>query len=187
MNYVKHILLPDEKILYDCHVHPKVLVPGMLILGIAAFILHEAANTGGGNSFLLNFAYWLGTHAPSTAGFYNTLARWQSASPSVALEIKVVALVVALAGFSRLMRALVLMQTTELVVTDQRVIAKMGLMTVITLEIDRRRIAGVTVDQSFLGQIMGYGSLYIQGFTTSIGGLPDMVNPHMVERFVNFK
>lgn len=187
MSYVKHILMPGEKILYDGHVHPKVLVPGALILGIAAFILIEASHSGGGHSYLLNFTYWLGSHFTFTAGLYNTLRHWQHITPNISPEMKVLALVIALFGFSRMMQGLVLMQTTELVITDIRVIAKVGLMTITTLEMDRRRIAGVTIDQSFIGRIMGYGHVFIQGFTSSIGGLPALVHPRMIEQFINMR
>src|SRR5476649_1029525 len=112
------------------------------------------------------------------------LYHWQAASPNIALEIKVVALVIAVFGFSKMMEALVLIQTTELVVTDKRIIAKTGLMTVMTVEMDRNRVSGVTVQQSFTGRIMNYGYVHIQGFTTSIGDLPVLVNPHLVEKFV---
>src|SRR5208282_6264888 len=54
MHYVKHILMPNEKVLYDSRVHPRVLVPGMLVLGVAAFILHVSAHTGHWHSILLS-------------------------------------------------------------------------------------------------------------------------------------
>jgi hypothetical protein len=184
MNYVKHILLPTEQVLYDGHVHPTVLVPGLILLGIAAWILTESGNTGGAHSILIGFTYYLATYSSFMADIYSKLSHWQQASPNIALDLKVVALGVGLYGFTRLATALVLMETTELVVTDQRVIAKTGVFTVITVEMDRRRIAGVTVYQTVPGRIMGYGYVMIQGFTSHIGGLPPMVNPHLVERFV---
>jgi uncharacterized membrane protein YdbT with pleckstrin-like domain len=184
MSYVKHILLPNEQVLYDGHVHPTVLLPGAIRLGIAALLLMASTNTGGGHSWLLSFAYNLGQVAYWTRGFYNTLAHWQVINPNIAIEIKVLALIIALAGFARFMNGVISMQTTELIVTDKRIICKTGVLTITTVEMDRTRVAGVIVDQSFLGRIMGYGHIYIQGFTSNIGGLPPMANPHMVERFV---
>jgi hypothetical protein len=184
MSYVKHILLPGEEILYDGHVHPRVLLPGLLWLGFAALILTEAYGTGSGNSWLLGMSRSLAGHFPSTYGLYKMLWRWEQLSPYVALEIKIIALGIALYGFSRLMQQLAIMQTTELVVTNLRIIAKTGIMTVITLEMDRRRVAGVRVNQTFIGRIMGYGDVTIQGFTSSISGLPAIVNPHLLEKFV---
>jgi hypothetical protein len=122
---------------------------------------------------------------PATAGLYKMLWHWQSVSPDISLEIKVVALGIALFGFYKLATQLTIMQTTELMVTNLRIIAKTGVFTVVTLEMDRRRVSGVTIYQSLPGRIMGYGNIYIQGFTSSIGGLPIMVNPHLVERFVS--
>ncbi len=186
MSYVKHILLPDEQVLYDGHVHPSVLVPGALLLGFAAWMLMEATSNGEhSHSLLLRLTFFLADNFPSTAGLYNTLEHWQERSPNTAIEVKIIAGGIALWGFNKLMQGLILMQSTELIVTDLRVIAKAGLMTITTVEMDRRRIAGVTVYQTFIGRIMGYGNIYIQGFTSSIGGLPVMVNPHLVERFLS--
>jgi len=185
MSYVKHILLPDEHILYEGHVHPKVLFPGMVLLGITAWILYLCEHSPGGHSYLTIFAYWLARNFPSTEGFYRTIDHWQQLSPLISPEVKIIALGVALWGFSKLMRGLVSMQTTELVVTEHRIVAKVGLMTVITLEMDRRRVAGIMIDQSFIGRIMGYGHIFIQGYTSSIGGLPPMVNPRLIEQFIS--
>ncbi len=185
MHYIQHILLPNEEVLYDGHVHPRVLLPGLLLMGLAALILMQAAGTGDSPPVLLKTVYWLTQYFPSINGFYTMLWRWQNASPNTALEIKVIALFFALCGFMRLAYQFIIMQTTELVVTNRRIIAKTGILTVITLEMDRNRVAGVTVDQSFAGRIMGYGTVTIQGFTATIGGLPIMVNPHLVEQFVS--
>lgn len=184
MKYVKHILLPHEEVLYDGHVHPRVLAGGIIWLGLAAFILMESANTGGGHSILLSILYSLGNYIPPISILYAKLSDWQRSSPSIAIEIKIIALGMALYGISKLSTQMIIMQTTELVVTNLRIIAKTGLFTVITLEMDRNRVAGVTVYQSLVGRMMNYGYVFIQGFTSSIGGLPVMVNPHLVEKYV---
>ena len=78
MRYVKHILLPGEQILYDGHVHPRVLLPGIMWLCLAAFILAEAKNTGGGHSYLLSFCYTMGDYFSSVndeGGVYESEAR----------------------------------------------------------------------------------------------------------------
>jgi hypothetical protein len=184
MSYVKHILLPTEQVLYDGHVHPTVLVPGALLLGAAALVLMMAGNTGGAYSFLLGITSFLAEYFHFMGVIYVKLARWQMSTPNIDLDLKVIAVGLALYGFSKLAMALVLMDTTELIVTDQRIIAKTGVFTITTVEMDRRRIAGVTVHQTLWGRMMGFGYIFIQGFTSHIAGLPPMVNPHMVERFV---
>lgn len=133
---------------------------------------------------MLNMTFGLSRSFPSTAGLYHMLRHWQNVTPNVALEIKVIALAIALFGFYKVATQFTIMQTTELIVTNLRIIAKTGVFTIVTLEMDRRRVAGVTVYQTFAGRIMGYGNVFIQGFTSSIGGLPILVNPHLVEKFV---
>lgn len=183
MSYVKHILLPSEQVLYDGHVHPTVLLPGLLWLGFAAFILTISEGTHFTHSLLLGITGFLGGYMSPFAHLHDKFVHWQQGS-SIALDLKALALIVALYGFSKIATAFVLMDTTELIITDQRVIAKMGILTVTTVEMDRRRIAGVTIYQTLAGRIMGYGNVFIQGFTSHIGGLPPMVNPHLVERFI---
>jgi hypothetical protein len=185
MSYVKHILLPSEQVLYDGHVHPTVLLPGAIMLGISAWILTEARDTGSAHSLLVALTYHLGTYFSFMASLHDKLLRWQQASPYIALDLKALALGLGIYGLYRLTTAFVLMETTELVITDQRVIAKTGVFTIITVEMDRRRIAGVTVYQTMPGRLMGYGYVNIQGFTSHIGGLPPMVNPHMLEKYVS--
>lgn len=184
MSYIKQILLPEEHILYDGRVHPRVLMPGVALLGVAACLLMLSSHTGRGHSWLLSLVYYLGQEFSPFTKLYAMLYRWNLHNPSIAIEIKIVALGIALWGFSLFMNALMLIQTTELIVTDQRVIAKVGIMAATTVELDRRRISGVVVEQSVMGRIMGYGHVYIRGFTTSIGGLPIMVNPHLIEKYL---
>jgi hypothetical protein len=184
MSYVKHILLPSEQVLYDGHVHPTVLLPGLVMLALAAIVLTQTGNTGGAWSPMLGITAFLGEYSGFMANLHYKLARWQEATPGTALDLKVIALGCALYGFYRLSKALILMETTELIVTDKRIIAKMGVFTITTVEMDRRRIAGVTIYQPMAGRVMGYGYVNIQGFTSHIGGLPPMVNPHLVEKFV---
>lgn len=184
MSYVKHILLPTEEVLYDGHVHPTVLLPGALLLGLAAWLLTGTGNTSGIYSLLLGFTSFMSEYFDFMGLLYYKLSHWQGATPRIDLDVKVLALAIALYGLSRFAMGLVLMETTELIVTDQRIIAKTGVFTITTVEMDRRRIAGVTIYQTIPGRIMGYGYVNIQGFTSHIGNLPPMVNPHLVEKFV---
>jgi|GEM_PF-966919 len=184
MSYVKHILLPKERILYSGHVHPRIMLPGLLLIGLSAFILSLANETGSGYSMLMSFAAYLSELTSSMQWFYNILLKWQKVSPGILPEIKLVAFCIATYGVYHIVIAFLIIQSTELIVTDFRIIAKTGILTIVTLEMDKRRVAGVIVEQSLFGRIMGYGHVAIQGFTTSINGLPAMVNPHLVERFV---
>ena len=53
--------------------------------------------------------------------------------------------------------------STELAVTDQRVIYKTGVLARHTLEMNRTKVESVTVDQTLLGRIFGHGTVTVRG------------------------
>jgi uncharacterized membrane protein YdbT with pleckstrin-like domain len=53
--------------------------------------------------------------------------------------------------------------TTEIAVTDRRVIYKEGFITRHTVEINMDKVASVDVDQSILGRILDYGTVHVIG------------------------
>lgn len=184
MNYVKQILFPEERVLYDGHVHPIVLSRGIVILAFAAIIAYSAAGTGKPNSWLLSFFRDVGESSPFMNWFYRLFYGWQVASPSISFEYKILCTIISFWGISHLSKGAIIMYSTELVVTDLRIIAKAGVFNIVTLEMDRRRVAEVLVDQSFWGRVLNYGHVYIRGFTGVIGGMPVLVNPHLIKRFI---
>jgi uncharacterized membrane protein YdbT with pleckstrin-like domain len=60
-------------------------------------------------------------------------------------------------------RAAIRRATTELAVTDRRVIYKAGLLARHTLEMNRSKVESVDVDQSILGRIFGFGTIIVRG------------------------
>lgn len=184
MSYVKQILFPDENVLYVGHVHPRVLFHGLVYLCAAALISFGAEGTGGGHSWLLETLYNGGRTSGLMRWLYGFFQGWQNASPDVAVEYKLLSLLVGFWGIKHFVQGILLMQTSELIVTDLRIIAKMGVLNVATLEMDRRRVAEILIDQTFWGRMLNYGHIYIRGFTGVIGGMPVMVNPHMIEAYI---
>jgi uncharacterized membrane protein YdbT with pleckstrin-like domain len=59
--------------------------------------------------------------------------------------------------------ALIRRMTTELAVTDRRVIYKSGVLARHTLEMNRSKVESVDVDQSLLGRILGFGTITVRG------------------------
>jgi len=59
--------------------------------------------------------------------------------------------------------ALIRRATTELAVTDRRVIYKSGLLARHTLEMNRSKVESVDVDQSLLGRLLGFGTIIVRG------------------------
>lgn len=76
--------------------------------------------------------------------------------------------------------------TTELVVTDRRVIAKVGFIRRRTWEINRDAIEGVQVDQSILGRILGFGTITVMGRGRGIAPIEDVDNPLTFRNHIPF-
>src|SRR2546423_7272461 len=68
--------------------------------------------------------------------------------------------VLALASWAR---AAIRRATTELAITDRRVIYKSGLLSRHTLEMNRSKVESVDVDQSILGRIFSFGTIVVRG------------------------
>jgi uncharacterized membrane protein YdbT with pleckstrin-like domain len=73
--------------------------------------------------------------------------------------------------------AFVVYTTTELAVTDKRVIAKTGLVRRRTIEMFLEKVESVQVDQSVLGRIFNYGSVTISGTGTHSAPFHNISDP----------
>jgi len=67
--------------------------------------------------------------------------------------------------------------TTEIGVTTHRFVEKEGLFTLRTFEVALPNIEGVTLTQSFWGQLLGYGHLRIEGTGVDHIDLPNIADP----------
>jgi len=98
-------------------------------------------------------------------------------SPSFSLALELLALffviVAALAGLGALIRR----ATTELAITDRRVIYKTGILQRHTIEINRSKVETVGVNQSILGRLLGYGTVIVRGTGGSFEPIPFIGEP----------
>ncbi len=62
--------------------------------------------------------------------------------------------------------------TTELAVTNKRIIAKFGLISRTTIELNLHKAESIQVHQGILGRIFGFGSIVVSG-----GGIPQAPVP----------
>ncbi|HKU26910.1 MAG TPA: PH domain-containing protein [Candidatus Sulfotelmatobacter sp.] len=92
----------------------------------------------------------------------------------------------AILGLARLIGALITHLTTELAVTDRRVILKRGFIRRDTIEQQMERIDSVTVTQSILGRILNYGTLEIRGSGSSFTPLRRIAEPLEVRKAVQY-
>jgi uncharacterized membrane protein YdbT with pleckstrin-like domain len=67
--------------------------------------------------------------------------------------------------------------STELAVTDRRVIAKFGLVRRSTVEINLSKIESVRVEQTVTGRLLGYGSIFVTGTGSTMEPIPYVADP----------
>ena len=68
-------------------------------------------------------------------------------------------------------------KTTELAITNKRVIAKFGFISRKTIEINIQKIESIQVDQSVIGRIFNYGTLIVSGAGNPQAPIPGISNP----------
>ena len=67
--------------------------------------------------------------------------------------------------------------TTELAVTNKRLIAKSGLVSRSTVELNLTKVESVRVEQTVLGRILGYGSIVVGGTGATHAPVPYIAEP----------
>lgn len=143
MSYVKSNLMPGEQIVAVGRTHWCAFMPGALRLGFG---------------LALGWAVL-------------RLAASGRAEPLVFLGLAV-ATVLCLKGLYRLTVALVAAWTTELVITDKRVIVKWGLVRRGTIELQHSKVESLNVIQGILDRVLDCGTLVVHG----IGGAEQAIH-----------
>ncbi len=73
-------------------------------------------------------------------------------------------------------------KTTELAFTNKRVIAKFGLISRQTIELNISKVESIQVNQSVLGRIFNYGTLIVSGSGNPQAPIPGISNPMAFRR-----
>ena len=94
------------------------------------------------------------------------------------------ALIVMLIAASSTFRAWFRRWTTEIDVTDRRIIYKRGFIRRHTVEMNMDKVESVDVDQSFLGRILNYGNIIVRGTGSGIEPLHNVATPLRFRSFV---
>ena len=100
-----------------------------------------------------------------------------SDNQSISLALGIAAVIFALLALSAGLRAFIRRATTELAVTDHRVIYKSGLLSRHTIEMNRDKVESVDVDQTLLGRIFGYGTVIVRGTGGSLEPIRNIDDP----------
>ena len=180
---IRHSLVPEERLLAKAKFHwiytfYSLLGAGILV-GAAAPARHAIdVLAGKARDYLAgDQAQWLGATAVQSL--------FKLASNPLLVTVPPLLMFVAGILFF-LWRALV-QYTTEIVITDSRLVVKQGVFRIRTFKTDFQTLGQINVDQSLLGNILGYGTVHI--FTRNWEGkggqleaegiyLPPIAHPH---------
>lgn len=80
-------------------------------------------------------------------------------------------------GCTNLIAAFIRRRTTELAVTNLRVVAKRGLIRRDVIEIDLSKLEGFDLRQPVMGRLLGYGTLLFRGTGAGISPMTDVDDP----------
>ena len=97
--------------------------------------------------------------------------------PGIVVAFQIGAIILVLLAILSGLGALIRRATTELAVTDRRVIYKVGIFQRHTMEMNRSKVETVGVDQSILGRILGYGTVIVRGTGGSFEPIPFIGEP----------
>jgi len=98
--------------------------------------------------------------------------------------MRVLGLVIVAFGALHLLGAWLTRVTTELAVTNRKVIGKWGLISRRTIEQRLEKIDSIEVEQTILGRILGYGTVEVRGSGVSMTPLRMIAGPLTFRRRV---
>lgn len=143
MGYVDTNLLPGETIVYRGRIHWIVMAPAII---------------AGSALDLLACVFLVGAFV------------WQGPKGAFSIPLAILAAVFAVAGSGWVTLWAVQRKATEIAVTSRRVLIKKGLLTRHTTEILLSKVESVSIEESPVGQTLGFGRVTIHG----TGGTPEI-------------
>ena len=93
----------------------------------------------------------------------------------------VVTLVVVI-GLFFLIAAWIRVCSTEIAITNRRVIAKFGFIRRHTVEINLEKVEALRVEQGIMGRFLNYGTVFISGAGTSVAPIRNVADPLVFRR-----
>lgn len=108
------------------------------------------------------------------------VARNELATQTIGLLWMAAVLIVVISFVSPYLR----WRTAEFAVTNRRVLVKVGLVSVHTVELMLPKVEAIAVDQTIAGRLLGYGTLRIVGTGGSVEAFPRVAHPEALREAV---
>jgi len=151
-SYVKRAMQPNEKIVYMAQLHWIIYRMGIVITILAGVF---------------------GFLAPDLLALLD-----EGIANKAAPFIRNIAIGMLALGAFEILAAYIRQISTELVITDQRVIAKHGFIATTSYELMMTKVEGATIEQSILGRMLGYGTLMVKGTGGGISPIDHVADPY---------
>lgn len=163
MLYIQESLSPDEELIHVGKFHWMYTLQALLSIlwGIVGCI----AVIWGGIYFQLNWGNGFASHS------------WIGIIREVHPAIRLGGFLVFIMGLLGFARRMLIKATTEIAITNSRLIYKRGLVARYVGELSIDRIEGVNVLQGILGRMLGYGRIMVRGMGVGEVILPPLENP----------
>lgn len=151
--YLEREVQGDERVIYVADLHWIVYHFGALLL-IAGWLIGNFGSRLAGR--------FMGTEVAQFVAF-----------PLTIFAIGVIAL-----GALHLLTGFIRQISTELIITNRRVISKRGFITTTTYEVMLGRVEGANINQSVAGRILGYGTVMVKGTGGGLAPIDHVANPY---------
>jgi uncharacterized membrane protein YdbT with pleckstrin-like domain len=116
---------------------------------------------------------------PGETLIHRARVSWWSQFPLVFLGVLTLVVVV---GLVFLAIAWVRVRSTELAITNRRVIAKFGFIKRHTVEINLEKVEALKVEQGLWGRFLNFGTVFISGAGTSVAPIANIADPLVFRR-----
>ena len=168
MDYIRQSLGEDEELVHVAHFHWMYTMAAVFNVifgvGLAVLIIVGAIAV---EPMLPNF---LKFDIPEGAGWID---RVRAVHPGV----KIIAFLVLVMGLLRYAQMMIIKLTTEIAITNKRLVYKRGLIARYVGEMNIDRIEGVNVLQSVWGRIFNFGRVMVRGMGVGEVVLPSIEDP----------
>lgn len=151
-SYIDKIILPGEKVICAACLHWVVYLNGLVITIVGGVLGHWSYP-------LMSFCF--GPEVGKMLG-----------KPMAG-----VALIFVLIGAALLIGAYIRQSSTEIAITTRRLIVKIGFVSRSTYEILTTRITGANFDQTVMGRILGYGTIWVHGAGGEVSPIASVGKP----------
>lgn len=168
LDYIRQSLSEDEDLVYVAHFHWWYTVSA--ILNIVFGILFAIGIIVGSIMIQPMLPQSLQFSVPPGAG-------WLDMVRAVHPGVKIIAFLVLVMGLFRYAQMMIIKITTEIAITNKRLVYKRGLIARYVGEMSVDRIEGVNVLQGIWGRIFNFGRVMVRGMGVGEVVLPPIEDP----------